>query len=183
MQRLRKNIFVLSWLGITPLAVTAWLSLAANVGWAQPANNNFDNAQVIAGPTGLVTGDNFLASKEPGEPDIIGIPGGASVWYSWTAPSAGIVTFTTFGSDFDTLLGVYFGPNLPSLTPIAGNDDAGGTLQSSVTFNAAAGTTYMITVDGFFGSEGNIILNWGLGGGTLSAGDFRFTSPFFLVSP
>ena len=31
------------------------------------------------------------------------------MWYQWTAPLSGLVTFDTFGSNFDTLLGVYTG--------------------------------------------------------------------------
>jgi len=46
------------------------------------------------------------ATKEPGEPAHAGNDGGASIWYSWTAPSTGNVTITTEGSSFDTLLGV-----------------------------------------------------------------------------
>jgi Ca2+-binding RTX toxin-like protein len=112
--------------------------------------------------SGEVTGSNVGATKEPGEPDHAGNPGGHSVWYSWTAPVDGNVAFTTRGSAFDTLLGVYTGPNVGSLTEIASNDDDpslfGGA--STVSFAVSNGVTYKVAVDGFSGKAGFIRLRW-----------------------
>jgi len=71
-----------------------------------PAGDNFTNRVPIFGTNGLISGTNNFATKEPGEPNIAGEPGASSVWYVWTAPASGIVTFSTIGSSFDTLLGV-----------------------------------------------------------------------------
>jgi hypothetical protein len=38
---------------------------------------------------------NDGATKQSGEPDHLGNPGGSSVWYSWTAPASGRVTLST----------------------------------------------------------------------------------------
>lgn len=57
----------------------------------------------------------------------------------------------------DTLLGV-FTAEANGLTPVASNDDASGTFQSRVTFDVAAGTTYLIDVDGYQGASGKIAL-------------------------
>jgi hypothetical protein len=128
-----------------------------------PANDNFANAQVISGNSGTVTGSNVGATKEPGEPNHAGNAGGASVWYRWTPSTSGSATIDTIGSNFDTLLAVYIGSAVNSLTLIASNDDiGGGNLQSRVTFSATAGTTYSIAVDGYGGATGNITLNWSL---------------------
>jgi hypothetical protein len=56
---------------------------------------------------------------------------------------------------------VYNGTSLTGLSTVASNDDdpAGGTLTSAVTFNAVAGQTYWIAVDGYNGATGNITLN------------------------
>jgi hypothetical protein len=130
-----------------------------------PANDNFAKAQTVNGICTTTTGTNLAATKEPGEPNHAGNPGGASVWYAWTAPLSGQATVTTAGSDFDTLLGVYTGSSVGSLTQIAANDDASGTdSTSAVTFTAVGGTTYYIAVDGYFGAshglhEGHIVLN------------------------
>jgi hypothetical protein len=131
-----------------------------------PANDNFSNGQTITGFCSSTTGTNLAATKEPGEPNHAGNVGGASVWYVWTAPFSSQATVTTAGSDFDTLLGVYTGSSVGSLTLVASNDDVSGSNQtSSVTFNAVAGTTYRIAVDGYNGPshglhEGHIVLNW-----------------------
>ena len=82
------------------------------------------------------------------------------MWYSWTAPTGSNVTIDTVGSDFDTLLAVYTGYSLGTLTPVASNDDIPGSVQSRVTFFAMAGQTYQIAVDGYNGASGNIVLNW-----------------------
>src|SRR3989442_10607968 len=106
-----------------------------------------------------MTGRNWSSAVDSSDPNHAGNVGGKSVWWSWTAPSAGSVTINTFGSTFDTLLGVYTGTSVSALTTVASNDDSGGTMQSSATFNAVAGTTYQIAVDGYNAASGNITLN------------------------
>jgi hypothetical protein len=131
-----------------------------------PPNDNFANAQVL--PTissGSVSGTNAGATKEPGEPNHAFNAGGKSVWYRWQAPSNGTVTITTSGSNFDSLLGVYTGSSVGSLSLVASNDDdPNGGVTSRVSFTATSGTTYRIAVDGFNGAAGNINLNWSLSG-------------------
>ena len=101
--------------------------------------------------------------RKPGEPDHAGNVGGASVWYVWTAPTTGVYSLNTFGSNFDTLLAVYTGAAVSALTEVASNDDANTGVASSVTFNAMAGTVYHFAVDGFNDgtgpAEGNFTLN------------------------
>jgi hypothetical protein len=73
------------------------------------------------------------------------------VWYQWQAPTSASVTFTTAGSNYDTVLAVYTGTAVNNLVTIGQNDDVNpGIVQSStLTFNAVAGTIYKIAVDGF----------------------------------
>jgi len=71
------------------LGLLAWISLAASVGWAQPANDNFANAFAISGASGSTNGSNVGASAEAGEPNLFGVAVGESVWYAWTAPADG----------------------------------------------------------------------------------------------
>jgi hypothetical protein len=139
---------------------------------AQPPNNNFASAQVLTGCSGNVAGVNVGATREAGE---VGNPesddSNRSVWYDWTAPSTGSVTFDTIGSRFDTVLGVYTGSSVSGLSVVASNDDFEDPntpmheTSSSVTFNATQGTTYRIEVNGFNnqnlgGDFGNFKLNW-----------------------
>ncbi|WP_345523768.1 Ig-like domain repeat protein [Nocardioides conyzicola] len=119
------------------------------------ANDAFAQRSTISGVTGTVSGDNLESTAEVGETAPVGTratPGGASVWYSWTAPATGPVTMTTSSTvaDRDTILTAYTGTSVASLTKVAGNDEptAGGHL-ATVTFDATAGTTYAIAVDGY----------------------------------
>lgn len=126
------------------------------LGMAQ-TNDNFSNAIAIAG--GTVTSTNGASTGETGEP--VHGPNNTvtnSVWYSWTATATGSTEINTFGSNFDTLLAVYTGTSVNNLTTIATNDDAGASLQSQVIFNAQAGTTYMIAVDGSLNETGTFVL-------------------------
>jgi len=123
-----------------------------------PANNDFADRIALNSGSTSTTGTNVGADKEAGEPNHRSA-GGASVWWSWTATSSARVTITTFGSNYDTLLGVYTGNAVNALTTVRTNDDAGGTLQSRVRFFPTPGVTYHIAVDGYNGASGNISLN------------------------
>ena len=131
-----------------------------------PPNDNFASAQLLPGCSGSVTGTNVGATREAGEPNhfpSFATPGNRSVWYQWQAPSSGNVTFQTTGSNFDTVMAVYTGN---TFSPAIANDDDGSTNHTSlITFNATAGTTYRIAVDGFAnlsggGDWGTINLTW-----------------------
>src|SRR5439155_400698 len=126
-----------------------------------PANDGFVNAQSLSGSSGSVSGSNANATKETGEPNHAGNAGGHSIWYRWTAPTSDPVTIDTVGSAFNTLLGVYTGGSVSSLTTIASNDDIDGSnSRSRVSFTPVAGTSYQIAVDGFNGVTGSVTLNW-----------------------
>jgi len=133
-------------------------SLAA----AAPINDPFANAILLRGATVVANGNNVGATKEPGEPNHAGDAGGKSVWWLWTAPFTGSVVVHTAGSSFDTLLGVYTGSSVSSLTLVAANDqdplDPLGGDTSRVKFNATVDTVYAIAVDGFAGASGAIVL-------------------------
>ena len=136
-------------------------------------NDLFAFAQGISGNTGSVAGTNAGATKEAGEPNHAGNAGGASVWYVWTAPTGGgVYTFDTLGSSFDTLLAVYTGTSVSSLTQVVADDDAGTAVTSAVSFVAAGGTTYYIAVDGHGGASGSVTLNWALNGSAPTLNSF-----------
>ncbi len=125
-----------------------------------PANDSFANATVLTGGSGSIEGTNAYATKESGEPNIGGNPGGPSVWFTWTAPSSGWFSFGTQGSTFDTLLAVYVGTAVNQLSVIAYNvNDGSPGNTNGLTFYAQAGTIYKITVDGYNGAFGNYDLN------------------------
>ena len=138
-------------------------------------NDNFGASYVLVGCVGSVTGSNLNSTRETGEPNHLSLTGGNagrhSVWFQWQAPSSGSVTFTTAGSAYDTVLGVYTGTAVNALTTIAQNDDIPDVpgqphqLTSAVTFPAVGGTTYRIVTDGYNnggdgGDMGPLKVNW-----------------------
>ncbi len=150
----------------------------------RPPNDHFANATAVSGQFAAVGGSNVNATHETGEPDHAGESGETSVWWAWTAPVSGSVTVSTEGSGFDTLLGVYTGGALGSLVLVAGNDNIsteGGIFSSRVTFNAVAGVTYRIAVDGFDGASGGILLRVGASAPMLSAPERLANGAFGLL--
>src|SRR5204863_436631 len=128
---------------------------------AGPANDGFANAIALSGADASRSGDtNVGATLEPGEDTAVaGQPAGASVWYAWTAPMAGVVVIDTATSGFDTLVGVYTGSAVGALTTVASNDDAKFPPTSLVRFSATSGTVYRIRVDGYRQTSGTINLH------------------------
>ena len=127
-----------------------------------PSNDNFIDSIVLTGFSTTGIGNNLEATEELGEPNhaVVSIPIN-SVWWNWTPLDNGVATINTFGSNYDTSLGVYTGSSVDSLTEIASNDDSlnSFTLESEVFFEATVGTTYHIAVDGFSSNVGDITLN------------------------
>lgn len=133
------------------------LVLAATLGaQGSPINDDFQSAIQLAGTNLTVSGSNDNATKETGEPNHAGNLGGRSVWWYWQSPESGYVTISTAGSisstyldALDTVLAVYVGDSVSSLTQVASNDDGPFDYTSKLTFKATAGTTYRIVVDGY----------------------------------
>jgi hypothetical protein len=149
---------------------------------AAPENDAFSAAEELLAATGTYNGTNIDATKEAGEPEHAGNPGGASVWYRWTAPATGDASFDTFGSGFDSLLAVYTGSSVGGLTLVASNDDATSAKWTSAAgFPATAGTTYYIAVDGYTGgtgtpARGTFAVNWDLTATGLSVANDAFAA-------
>jgi hypothetical protein len=126
---------------------TGTIALAITEADAPPPNDNFPGTDLGEALPTSFTGTNVSATKQPDEPaTIAGNPGGASVWWSWTAPVTDRVRVQTCGSNFDTLLGVYTGDVLP--VALVGEADDGCGSGSVVEFEATAGVVYRILVDG-----------------------------------
>jgi hypothetical protein len=137
------------------VAVAAALVWVPTVLAAEPANDAFSAAEAVGStlPVGT-TGSNVEASKEVGEPDHAGSSAGHSVWYSWQAPSTAVVTVDTCGSDFDTVVGVYTGSAVGSLSEVASDVFGGGpncatSGKAEAAFKAIEGVSYRIAVDGY----------------------------------
>lgn len=124
--------------------------LLASAAFAQPANDNCSSAEQIAGYstfawdlTGSTTDGlaNTLCnafSRSQIENDV---------WFCWTAPESGPVIARTCGlTTADTRLAVYDGCGCPEGAGILACNDDSCSLQSSVSFIAVAGQSYMVRV-------------------------------------
>jgi thiol-disulfide isomerase/thioredoxin len=164
--------------------VVASVFLAGRAAIAQPANDLFANAIQLSGSSLTVTGSNVGATAEPGESEHDGDnPARASVWYQWTAPADGFATIRTAGSTFDTVLAVYQAVSVTPFRDLGYNDDAGDVTDgtSRVRFQASAGVTYSIAVDGFFGDTGDIVLSLELVTGLTVPVNDNFTNAIPLT--
>lgn len=131
------------------------------------AGDNFTSANVITGASGSTICTNAGATGETGEPTTYGGGSLNTIWYSWTAPATGTVTFDTCSvanTNFDTTLKAYTGSAVNALTTVAQNDDFGTctNYQSLISFAVTSGTTYSIQVDGYASNTGDFQLSWSL---------------------
>jgi len=142
-----------------------------------PANDNFSTPVVLAGMSSSLSQFNQCATKQAGEPNHAGSTGGHSLWYSWTPTVTHNALITTKRSDFNTVLAIYTGSSVSGLTLIGSNDDISGSYnpQSEVFFQALAGTTYRIAVDGFEAAIGNTVIN------VNPPGNDDFDEPYVLL--
>lgn len=124
--------------------------------------DNFSAEIFSTDASGVGQSSNTVATAELGEPLHAGKVGGKSMWFSWQAPATGIATFSTAGSDFDTLLAVYEGDSVGALTNVVSDDDSAGFYNSVVQFNVISNGVYRIAVDGAGGASGSILLQWSL---------------------
>jgi len=127
---------------------------------AGASNDAFAQAKVL-GPAipATATGTTAGATKEVGEPAHGSGGAFSSLWFRLDADRTGIVTLSTAGSAFDTVLALYKGSELGKLTKVAANNDAGvGITTSLLQFSMEAGTTYYIAVDGNRGATGAYVL-------------------------
>lgn len=125
-------------------------------GDSSPTNDARVNAETLSGASGTRSFSTVNATVEDNEPIVLSCEyASASVWFKWTAPIRGRATFSTAGSDFDTVLGVY---RYDTLAEVAFNDDADDRT-SSCSFLVQAGQTYYVVVAGYDGS-GAAALSW-----------------------
>ncbi|MEZ6017828.1 MAG: hypothetical protein R3F49_22175 [Planctomycetota bacterium] len=115
---------------------------------AAQGSDSCASAQPIAG-FGLFPFNNAAAT-----PDNSSCSMGHDVWFAWTASATGNVTVSTCGqASFDSFLAAFGSTSCPPTNSLGCNDDSCG-LQSTITFAAVAGTTYLIEVGTYQNSAG-----------------------------
>lgn len=127
---------------------------------AAPGNDAFASAMTAATLPFQYSAANTSATIEPSEPQPC-IESLRTVWYRFTAPASGVYEVDTFGSDFDTVLAVYTGSTLPSLSLVDCNDDTLSSIRSRVQFQAVGGVTYMVQAGGWGTKSGILTVNIG----------------------
>ena len=154
-------------------------------GWVgeRPGNDDFENAWAISSKSGSSVSTNLLATGQAGEPFPSdwyieawrGIGATNTVWWSYTAPCAGIVRFTTDGShdvhngSIRTAMAVFTGNSLGSLQEVrraygdSHHDQSAGWCTNA--FEVSSGAVFRIQTfstlmdDGGPG-RGTMCLNW-----------------------
>ena len=126
-----------------------------------PVNDDFASAVVFSSIPSTYSEDATSATTAPDDPWCYG--NAQSVWFAYTPQTNIRLEANTFGSNYDTALSVYTGSR-DALTQIGCNDDAGGTVQSRVRFDATAGTTYYFMVGSSYvllqpPSSANLVFN------------------------
>ena len=119
-------------------------------------NDHFENAIDVGDASGMIADLPVVYStlEAAGEPflrsSVIDITSG-TLWYRWTAPMTGIVTFTVdrHGTATDLGVGVYTGETLAGLSTVAEKMFTSSGV--SISFNCEAGRQYYVCV-GCYGS-------------------------------
>jgi hypothetical protein len=118
---------------------------------------------------------------------ICGVPPGAAYWFSYQAPTNGIMSIDTSNSTFATLLSVFtYTGSLVSYTnliPVAcdNNNNGTGTNFSQIQFVVTNGGIYFIVVGGVNGARGIAHLNYSLNAGLPSVPPILTTQPQSLT--
>ena len=131
---------------------------------AKSGGSHSGGAAPASGFTGTQIFSTYGATKDPGEPNPCGEAGGASYWFSYQPPSAGMLTVATIGSSFANVIGVYTGPgdSFATLVPVTCEDTNKVSGGEVVGLSATGGTTYYIVVDGIGGVTGTVNLTYNL---------------------
>jgi Putative Ig domain/Divergent InlB B-repeat domain len=120
-----------------------------------PAKPKFADRVPVTGRTFTIFSRNVADPAEPGEPVHEGVQGGASIWYTWTAPETGLFR-VTMDASYHYLLGIYEGTDLRALHRVLATRDEG--LLNPRYLRAVAGHVYQIAVDGANGAVGDFTL-------------------------
>ncbi|MDM8568830.1 hypothetical protein QUF50_04850 [Thiotrichales bacterium HSG1] len=126
---------------------------------AAPVNDNLDDAINISKLPYTNTQDTSDSTTEPSESYPTCSFSEASVWYQYNPTIDEKIVFDTYGSDYDTVLGIWTGEQHP-LTRITCNDN--GTeedIQSQLSTELNAGTKYFIGINGFNKETGKLTFN------------------------
>ena len=137
-------------------ALVLLASIVGAFGQSPPVNDDFANRTSVSGSPLTLTGTLVGSTYESAETNLnnfLFIPGGGTVWWSWTASqSTTVVIEAVVGSSaaqYPSMFEVYAGTNLNALTGLDGNV-LDGLPGRYVAFSAVAGVSYQFRVFGLW---------------------------------
>ncbi|GEM_PF-2201550 len=138
--------------------------VCVNVVDNEPSNDQCAGA--IALTNGVTMTMSTAAAMSTGDPEPTCEDNfGKGVWFSFTPAADGLVTISTDGSSFDTVLQVFTGSCATLTAHYAGCDNDGGEgARSLVKLNGVGGVTYRILAGGRAGASGTLHIRATLGG-------------------
>lgn len=123
-----------------------------------PANDGKAGAIVIPAAAATYTVDTYMAGLEPGEPKpSCNADAQNTVWYRLNAPAAQTISFSTEGSNIDTVVAVYRVTSATKQDPVGCNDnlDRDLGLYSHTAVTLKGGADYLVQI-GTRGSGTNL---------------------------
>ncbi|RYD83882.1 MAG: hypothetical protein EOP84_07040 [Verrucomicrobiaceae bacterium] len=119
------------------------------------ANDDFANRATLTGATGVTTLPEAPATQEPSEPSHLQ----STLWYTWTAPSDGVLTLTTPDWALPAFTpSLYTGSSLDLLTQVRPIDILFpfivDSAEASHSFVVQAGTVYQIAIENYDSAAG-----------------------------
>jgi uncharacterized repeat protein (TIGR02543 family) len=161
--------------GMNPSAAIS-AAYTFDVSQGAPPGDYFINPIIISGASGTrVVEDNSFYTEESGEPLHTKWLDEAenlyhyyyqynTIWYEWTAPGSGLMTFTArlVGTHIlPPMLAVYTGESLSSIERIVFDADEDKDFYAVASFNVRQGVTYRIVgMSGYEGLYGTFTLTW-----------------------
>lgn len=115
-----------------------------------PVNDLFSARQVLSSQrVAIDTSSSAGAQREPGEPLHRGAEIGASLWYSWKAPTSELYQVGLSSSlSASAMVFVYQGPDVSTLRPVVSTGPSRfSSERAAVVFKAIQGQEYVIAVD------------------------------------
>jgi hypothetical protein len=120
-----------------------------------PVNDAFAARLLLTGSSVVLSGDNSMATAEPGEPPIYSFPpflvlyASNTLWWTWTAPASGTLKIEPQPDEITAFISIFTGNTLATLTRLT--DPFG----ASTSIEVVKGVTYAISADALGGQTGH----------------------------
>ncbi len=95
-------------------------SVYVSLAWL-PANDHFANRILLIGTNLTIDANNAGATLERNEPGVGNWVGGASLWWTWTAPASGTLLITRTNHVKTTFLGIFRGTKFANFESLYGD--------------------------------------------------------------